>query len=165
MVNKKISKWMISTLLIFTLENCFWEKSNSKPESFYDYSQTWDLWRIPLIQPFQVISSDRGYFWGFDNTEKNQISADSIGVQDSTIVVFSQSLYIPKEGGQFKAWTIIDKRTGQEDVFLSYKDYKRNLVKKNITSIILHKPSDVFKEFDKRAVLPPTWPEQPKIKR
>jgi len=154
-------KAIIFSLFCFLFFSCDW-KSNNVEENFYSYSRKGDLYRIPIIKPYEINSADNGFTWIMDFKGNNPPSLlgtgaiDSIGVKESYFVLFNKRADL--RTGMTKAWFLVDALAKDEKVFTTEEEYKNYLETKKLGHIKMYKITDVFKEFDTNKKLPQEWP-------
>lgn len=158
-----MKKAIACLVMTFLFMSC-WNSHNNKKEGFYDYSQTWDLYRVPLIEPYQIISADKGHSWSL-NLKGNEIKGvssinniQSIGLYDTIFTVFSPRIDIP--GDRTNVWFIINAAKKEGKYFVTEKDFKNYLKEHGLAEIKLYEINQVFTDFDKEKRLPPEWPRK-----
>jgi hypothetical protein len=150
---------------VFLFMSCNWSNDKEK-EGFYDYSQTIDLYRIPIIEPYEITSSDKGSSWLMDFKGSNSPSnlgtgkVDSVGVKGQYFIVYSKRTALPAIG-MIEAWFVINATTKEEKVFMTRQEYNEYLKNQNIDETKLYDINTVFRDFEEKRKLPPEWPEQP----
>lgn len=154
----KINTAVIILLGILTACN---SENTKKQESFYDNSKKWDLNRIPLIEPYQLLSADNGYSWVFKRNDKEDV-INKVGISDSTIILFSNRTALP--GMMSKAWFVIKLNPYNEKVFTNEIDYKTYLTEIGVSRADLHDVGLIFQEFNEQNKLPKEWSQQPSPK-
>lgn len=139
--------------------------NNAKEEGFYEYSRISYIYRLPVIEPYEITSPDNGANWTI--TFKNNPSSihdgaqflTKIGIHDSIFIVYSpRDLSFSSDHPQ--VWALIDIPKKEEKVFTSEKDYKVYLRAKGIEDLKLHDINALFIDFDKNKRLPPEWPNK-----
>jgi hypothetical protein len=128
-------------------------------DNFYSSSKKHDLYRIPLIEPHELVSSGGiGYDWFYKvqykvstATDIKEIAVDEVCVNDSLIVLFTSSVYIDYKMN--KAWFIIDADKKEMYAFTTLKSYKEHLTLIGIDELPLHQPDDIFLEFANKGYL------------
>lgn len=129
--------------------------NNNKESNFYNYSKKADLYRLPLIEPHELTSADRGYTWFYKHGNVDLV-ADSIGISNSFIVIYSASEYIPEKSGMFQQWYIINHIADSKTIVNSLAEYE-SFKKKHDLKVDLYPVNDVFDEFDKTLSIPSQW--------
>jgi len=105
----------------------------SSEDDFYSYSKSWDLWRVPILQPYEMVSatntSAEDWFLiiedhhvegpdFFRSGQRFQLSSvKTIGILDSVIVVSNENHYWPKLSGQYSSTLIIDLKTKRQYIY------------------------------------------------
>jgi hypothetical protein len=163
---------MKKIILLFIISVVFYScnfNSKNEKKGFYDYSKEYDLYRVPLIEPLEIISADRGFSWTFklpyrQIENKDEIGGDvkKIGIDKSIIVLFTPSTYI--FNSMNNAWIVVDVENKTEKAFINESEYNKYLIEKGISQIKLYEVSEVFKVFDTENKLPIEWVKQPKQK-
>lgn len=166
----------ILTLLSVTVSCNLRRDSN---EDFYSYSKSRDLWRVPLIKPYEVVSptnsgSDdwfliiknhqiegHNYFRSGDEFQFSSIK--TIGILDSVIFATNVNEYWPKLSGQYPSTLIIDLKTNKQ--YLYSNQHHASLLKNKIRELKIEN----IKKFDWNIIknqyldslkLPETWNNQ-----
>lgn len=152
----KIFTTLIILLVIITACN---SDTKIKSIGFYDYTKKWDLNRIPLIEPYQLLSADNGHSWVFKRNDKEDV-INYAGISDSTIVLFSKRTALP--GMMSKAWFVIKLNPYNEKLFTNEMDYKKQLENFGLSSVKLYDVKLIFQEFSQLNKLPKEWTQQPK---
>lgn len=127
-------------------------KETNKESNFYEYSQKFDLYRLPLVKPYELISANKGFNWFFKNNNF-EIEVDSVGISDSFIVIYSSSVYKPELGGRFEQWLVINHKTNEISVntFEEFKEFKNN------NNLTMYDVNEVYKVFNENLQLPTKW--------
>lgn len=147
---------------------------NSSKQDFYSYSKSFDLWRLPLLEPYELISPTNSGYWfltiknpGFKNPDfyisgnEFQLSnIESIGILDSVIVIHSTNIYWPKLSGSYNTTLIIDSKN--ENKYIYSDQHQRSalndkLGELNVKSIKLYPIESVLKSFQADLSLPKEW--------
>jgi len=138
--------------------------NKKKEQGFYDYSRSGDLYRIPLIEPYEITSADKGFTWIMEfkgNSPPSKLGTgniDSIGLTRSYCILYNRRADLPN--GMSKAWFVIDANKNEEKVFTSDDEYQIFLKSRNLNSLKLYDIKAVFIDFDKKGILPPEWPKK-----
>ena len=127
---------------------------------FYSSTRKQDLYRIPLINPHELISPGGiGYDWFYKVQYKNNIDLDTkdlhieqVGVQDSLIVLYTSSVYV--EHKMSKAWFIIDYKEKLMYTYTTFQTYKEYFQKKESKELLLYNVDDVYSDFKNKVRLP-----------
>src|SRR5688500_12580529 len=117
-------KIIIFSLLFFALFSC---QSKTKKDDFYSYTKRWDLWRVPILEPYEIISPTNTGDWFFviknpklrhadyfdpgDEYEFQLSSIDSLGIADSVLIFKSRMQYWPKLGGDNNTTLFVNAKT------------------------------------------------------
>ena len=158
MVSKfKMIKYGLGIISMIIIYSC--DIPSSRGGDFYSYSKDGDLYRIPLLEPFEVYNSGSiNYSWSFDLPYKNsglvmdQIGVDEVGVQiqDSILVLYSYRMSLP--GKMSQAWFIVNLKEKKELYFTDSSKYYEHI--SNIGGIELFRCEEIFKEFEETKKLP-----------
>lgn len=177
MLNHKIRNTCWFAILIIVscqLTGCH---NRNKENTFYTVSKTVDLWRFPLIQPFELVSPTNSGDWFLNLTlDSNHLSNDffyqgsdyqlsdieSVGIKDSSIVIHCNNLYWPKLSGQYNSMVFIHCPTRQVSIFSKNHHapaINQLLLKYKMRDIKLYPLEKIIKEFQATGKLPAEWPE------
>ena len=148
-------------------------------DSFYSYYAQEDLYRIPLIEPYQLINlygieEDQAKSWqiefhfggdkdvpGYNNeglTNGGQASVLATEINVSKGIIYG---YDPGDNDYPPVWFVIIPKEKIEKVFKNKKqDWESFLEEKGIESIHLYSVWELFKQFKKTYTLP--WYEPKK---
>lgn len=145
--------WIVLFILTITgILSC--ENQSDKTQDFYTYTRDWDLYRIPLIEPyelFSVTSSDSDWFFKLPPTlieNQKQIPVDAVTIKDSLIFTFTKDIYLYMVG-DISLWCVIDAKNKQHQVFTKEIDFKAFQQKHNLLDLNFKKPNPVFEVFEK----------------
>jgi hypothetical protein len=47
-------------ILLILLSSC---QNEGKQDDFYSSTKRWDLWRVPMLKPFEIVSPSRRRYW------------------------------------------------------------------------------------------------------
>lgn len=135
---------------------------SKKDVGFYDYSKINYIYRLPLIEPYEVTSPDNGANWTL--SFKN-VSPPSHGVQFLTKVGIKDGFFVaysPRDlsfsSDHPKVWAVVDVMKKEEKVFTDEAAYKAYLKSKGLEEINLYELNTVFQKFDSSKTLPDEWP-------
>lgn len=177
MLNLKIRKTNWLVLLIIAgcqLAGCHERKNEN---SFYSTTKSADLWRFPLIKPYELISPTNSGDWFLNlKLDSSQLHKDffyqgsdfqvsdieSLGIKDSIIVIYCNNLYWPKLGGLYSSTIFIDCPTNQVLVFSN--EHHSNAINqmlaiKNLKDIRLYQVENIVKQFQATQKRPAEWTE------
>ena len=159
---------MRKTLIYFPIMACFFICCNLKDKKetnrFYNYSRINYIYRLPIIEPYEITSPDNGASWSiafknFPPPTHGVQFLTKIGVKDSVFIVYSpRDLSFSSDHPE--VWVVVNTRK-DERVFTTENEYKRYLLTQGINEIKLYDINTVFREFEEKVILPPEWPEQP----
>lgn len=145
------------TVMAFLFGSCNWG-TNKKKVGFYDYSRVNYIYRLPLIEPYEITSPDNGASWGiaFKNNPPAAHGVQfltNIGIQDSVFVVYSpKDLSFSSDHPQ--VWVVVDVANKEEKIFTNEKDYNTHLKNKGLKDIKLYEINPLYTDFDKNRKLP-----------
>jgi hypothetical protein len=168
----KLSLLLVS-LLFFSCQNI------DRKTDFYSYSKRWDLWRVPILEPYEIVSPTeavdvhnwhliikkprihgRDYFDQFNEYEFQLSGIDSIGVIDSILVFKSSNEYWPRLGGNYKTTFIIDAKKGEQYIFSDehhQKELRNMLHRLGADRVKLYYAQEVKDNFRAHLKLPEGW--------
>jgi hypothetical protein len=166
-----MNRLIITILITGLLTSC---NNQTGKNDFYSYTRSGDLWRLPLAEPYELISPTNtpdGWFLvlkphptlhpDFMNSgDEFQLSAiDSAGISKSVIVLHSTNLYWPRLSGSFQSTLILD--TASHNVWL-YPDQqvekiRTRLNELKVTAIRLLPIEPVIRQFQDSLKLPDEW--------
>lgn len=155
---------MIFQLLIvfmcFSCGNPNQEKGGQveQEDSFYTAAKEGDLYRVPLVKPIQIISTNGiGSDWILkfpyrQIKNKKSVEVSAVNVVDSLIIVYSESTYLP--GAMTEAWFLIDTKNKTEVVYQNENDYVKGLAEIKIKEPRLIEINQLYGEFKETQKLP-----------
>jgi hypothetical protein len=133
--------------------------TKQQDDAFYTYAKDWDLYRIPLIKPIQVISTiGYGDTWVIESPYQQIKRAGQIGVMyitvvDSVIIVDAGIVCLPGETTQ--AWFLIDTKAKTEKVYTTTEAYRKGLLEAGIKEEPkLYEVNEVYRQFKEKGTLP-----------
>lgn len=163
-----------ASLLLIAFMSCDF-RMNQKTD-FYSYTKSGDLWRVPLLDPYEIVSTSNSglndwclilanhkiegpnYFRSSDRFSLSSIK--SLGIQDSVIVVTNENQSWPKLSGQYSSTLIIDMKTGDQFLY-SNEHHDTNIKSKThelqIEGIQMLDWEQVKDEFMSHQKLPENW--------
>ena len=150
-------------IVAILLVSCNFNNKNnmSKQNDFYSYSKFGHNDRIPLIEPYALISDREGkwIFQSEDMGDKNSINewpVISIGIMDSTNIVVNAWRM---GSNTYKIWLIVNVSDDNAIEFKKEEDYLTYLRTLHGDSVKLFSDFEaIYKEFDKEnGTLPPEW--------
>lgn len=164
-------------ILLCTCSSCNF--GTDQQNDFYSYSRSGDLWRVPLIEPYEIISPTNSgsddWFLVFDNQtlqgpdyfhsrDEFQLSSiQTIGILDSVIVATNEREYWPKLSGQYPSTLIIDMKTNDLFIFSTAhhsEELKERMKDLKIEKINMLGWNDVKIDFLENLKLPEDWNKQ-----
>ena len=150
--------------------------SQEKTTDFYTYTKKGDLWRVPVMEPYKVVSATNSNLndWMLivDNPKISgpdfQLFGDQIqfgeltrvGLFDSVIVLEKTNEYWPKLAGTFPSILIVDAKTDELYIY-SKEHHQTNIDKKfkelGIKKIEMHDWRSLKDRFLEKQELPNGW--------
>ena len=160
-------------MLLMTLLSC---RNKPKQDDFYSSTKRWDLWRVPIQKPFEIVSPTnddawfliikhpklihKDYFNPGDEYEFQLTSIDSVGVADSILVFKSRRHYWPKLSGDYPTTLIIDTKTKEQFIF-SNEHHQTEIIQRlkslKAENMTLHSFDQVKRDFQTNRTLPKDW--------
>ena len=154
----------------------------NKKSDFYSTTKTVDLWRFPLISPYELVSPTNSGDWflnlTIDSTALHpdffyqqadyQLSdINTVGIKDSSIVIHCNNLYWPKLSGQYNSTVFIHCPSHQ--VFIFSDKHHAAAIKQMMTTyklhnLKLHRISDLIGDFQSAQKFPAEWPNSSTLK-
>jgi hypothetical protein len=166
----------MNRLIITILITGFFTSCNNQigKNEFYSYTRSGDLWRLPLAEPYELISPTNtpdGWFLvlkphptlhpDFVNSgDEFQLSAiDSAGISKSVIVLHSTNVYWPRLSGSFQSTLILDTASHKVWLFPDQQAEKirTRLNELKVTAIRLLPIEPVIRQFQDSLKLPDGW--------
>ncbi|RYE57923.1 MAG: hypothetical protein EOP48_04755 [Sphingobacteriales bacterium] len=160
-------------LLFMTLLSC---QNKAKQDDFYSSTKRWDLWRVPILKPFEIVSptnddawfliikhpklSHKDYFNPGDEYGFQLTSIDSVGVADSILIFKSRSYYWPKLSGDYQTTLIINAKTNEQFIFSDehhQSEIRQKLKSLKADNTVLHSFNNVKNGFQAKGILPKGW--------
>ena len=155
----KMRTGIIFLFTFFLIVSCW---NNNQQQGFYDYSRVSYIYRLPIVDPYEITSPDNGVNWIIELKTNSSPSHEAqfltkIGIHDSMLVVYSpRDLSVP---GHPQGWVVVDIPIKEEKIFSNESDYKLYLRQKGVKDMQFRNVNDVFADFDKIKKLPPEWPK------
>ena len=146
--------------------------SVTSKQHFYSYTRSGDLWRLPLAEPYELISpTNTDWFLvlkphpnlhpDYVNTgDEFQLSSiDSAGLLKSVIVLHSTNVYWPRLAGSYKSTLILDTASHKVWLFPDQEEIKirRRLSELNVSDIRLLPINSIVRNFQDSLKLPDGW--------
>ncbi len=146
-----------------SMECCISDPDNN----FYGYTKRWDLWRFPLVKPYELVSptnfsSEEWFFILHDfnpfGTESRYsiTNIDSVAITDKYIFLHSERVLYP--GGDRPAWLVINLEDDSKMLLTGQGRLKPWLDSARIEKIRIYKFEKILKDFQENLKLPPEWP-------
>jgi hypothetical protein len=167
------TKCAIILLLNMTMLSC---QNKAKQDDFYSSTKRWDLWRVPILKPYEIVSptnddawfliikypklSHKDYFNPGDEYEFQLTSIDSVGVADSILILKSRSYYWPKLSGDYPTTLIINAITDEQFIFSDehhQSEIRKKLKSLYVDSAVLYCFEKVKNDFQTKKILPKGW--------
>ena len=148
----------IILIIAMLLSSCNFNNSDmSKQNDFYSYSDFGHYDRIPLIEPYSLISNGQGE-WGFQSEKMNSSNSPfegpviSVGIMDNTNIIVNAWR---RGSNTYKIWLIVNVINDSSIEFKTKEEYMGYLKSLNIDSVKLYNDLNaLYKKFDKEGVLP-----------
>lgn len=161
-------------ILLCTCFSCNF--STDHKNDFYSYSKSGDLWRVPLIEPYEIISPTNSgsddwflviknhniegpkYFRSGDEFQLSSIK--TIGILDSVIVATNENEYWPKLSGQYSSTLIIDLKTNRQFLYSNthhVEELKETMRDLKIEKIKMLEWNKIKNDFLENLKLPEDW--------
>lgn len=115
---------LILLLIIFN-SNCFMNSEHADND-FYNFVSRGDLWRIPLIEPHELISADHGatwfYYTHFGDLGRKDISrVTKFSRDEQNIIIYSERL--PIDYKMSEAWFVYNLKDQSLNYFLTEEEF------------------------------------------
>jgi hypothetical protein len=138
---------------------------NDSRRGFYGYSKAdIDLIRIPLIEPYEIVSADRdGESWGimYDNPILSDdfatgMSVDSVGLKADMIIFYSR--HTVTTGRMGAVWYVFNTHLKSGKLFTQEERYQQFLkTTYQGSSVKLYAPEMMWEKFKDNYELPAEW--------
>jgi len=158
MEHYKMRRTVTFLIISFLYMSCW---NNDKQEGFYDYSRISYIYRLPVIEPYEITSPDNGANWtiAFKSSPPPAHGVQfltNIGIRGSVFVVYSpRDLSFSSDHPQ--VWAVIDISKKTEKIFTKEAEYYAYLKSIGLKDIKLYDINEVFVDFDKNKKLPLEW--------
>lgn len=148
--------------------------SGPEADTFYTAQKESDLWRVPLLAPYEVVSpnNDTDWFIMLENpdisgpqffmpgTDFQFTSISRIGIQDSVIVAENTHENWPNLSGAYPSTLIIDARSGK--CFMYSREHhtaelSAKLHELNVAQVRMIPWEDIRSDFQQSGKLPEGW--------
>lgn len=168
-----MTKIAVILLLLATLISC---QNETRQDDFYSYTKKWDLWRVPILDPYEIVSptnsddwfliikqpklSHKDYFNPGDDYEFQLTNIDSVGVADSILVFKSRREYWPKLSGEYATTLIINTKTKEQFIFSDehhQSEIRQKLKSLKVENMLLYSFEEVKQDFQTKQILPKGW--------
>lgn len=124
-----------SICVITQLISCY---PKTRTENFYcDSKAEMDVWRIPIIEPIELITADHDLMeWGFSTYPYSELknrsySVDSVQYQERKILLYSK----------INGYIVIDLVNNKDEKFDSYSQFYNYTIEKNLSQKLYYVPS------------------------
>lgn len=117
---------------------------------FYDTRKINDLYRVPLLEPIELISADEdSWFLAVNSFKKGvkRMHVEAVGITDSILVGYVSSVYLDSK--MTKAWYVIDYPEKKIEYFTDSHAYQQEIAKKGIV-VPLVKAVDFYTSYWKQ---------------
>ena len=149
---------------------------SEEPSDFYSYPKDSDLWRVPLLEPFEIVSAtnsdlndwaliiDNPTIYGPDFTlfgDQFQFGElTKVGIRDSIIVLENTNEYWPKLSGSYPGLLIVNARTSE--LLIYSKEHHQSAIDSKfkelgITEIVMYDWRLLKDRFLEKQELPTDW--------
>ena len=171
-------KLLLYILILLSVSTSCNFRTDSR-DDFYSYSKSGDLWRVPLIDPYEIVSPTNSgsgdwfltiknhkidgpnYFHSGDEFQLSSIK--TIGILDSVIVAANENEYWPKLSGQYPSTLIIDVKTKNQFLYSNKhhaEELKEKMKELKIEGIEMLEWNMVKNDFLENLKLPENWNKQ-----
>jgi hypothetical protein len=140
--------------------------SKKEEDGFYSYSRISYKYRLPIHDPYEIISMDNGKSWNFEF--KGIHPPKPLGMQWLTKIGFTDSFFVVYSPQDFafssehdQVWTVVNYRSKQENVYTQHATYMGFFSARKIDTAKLVGITEAFDFFEKEKKLPKDWPSQP----
>ena len=141
---KNMPKHLLFLFIVFSLIAC--NHSENTVNDFYKNTRKGDLFRIPLIEPYELLSTGKlGHGWFLQLPEntipfEKQLFVDSIVVVNNIILTKTKEVDIINIGNT-SIWCVIDSNF---NVFYKETDVQKSLKKRGLNIKAFQNPDDLF---------------------
>lgn len=152
---------LIGIIISIVVFGC--QPKKTRNNNFYNYSKDWDLDRIPLIQPYELISADKGYLWVLRNKELDykkkkyyDAGVEKVGVYFNYIILYTSSTYFDYK--MTELWIVINTHNDTTVYYTEEDKYITGIRKMEIKiPLTLYTTSEIFNKFKDSFILPEEW--------
>jgi len=135
-------------------------------DGYYTVDKEWDLWRFPLIKPYELVSPTNystddwvlilDDFNPYNTDSKYQLTnIDSIGILENIVLLHSHRARYP--GGNRPLWLIINGNNAFKQIITDKEEVKFVLDKLGAQNIKIYPFHKLKKDFQEKNILPPSW--------
>ena len=137
-------------------------------KDFYNYKKDEDLWRFPILEPYELISPTKDDWfikiknfnpYPFKSSRPYQLSyIDSIGLVNNLIIIHSLHANLPNESRPM--WFIIETHKNEDSkVFIfDKKNFLLEIDKRNLKDeLMIYSADKLVTDFQKNLNLPEQW--------
>lgn len=149
---------------------------SEEPADFYSYSKDGDLWRVPLLEPYEIVSATNSDMndWALivDNPSISgpdfELFGDQfqfsgllkVGIQDSIIVLENTNEYWPKLSGSYPGLLIVNTKTSE--LLIYSKEHHQSAIHSKfkelgIVGMVMHDWRSLKEHFLEKQELPKGW--------
>lgn len=141
-------KHSLALIAAALLSGCF--LLDTPKENFYrDSLEEYDVLRMPVVEPFDILTTDTSYSWTsgrhFSDLIGESTVIDSINFVDPYVVFYSSA--------DDYRWSIIDISSGEALMNLSIHEFRETLHTKNLTTV-MYKPNSIYSMWQQTGQLP-----------
>jgi hypothetical protein len=169
----KLASFVFGILL---LSACSYLSETEESADFYSYSKDGDLWRVPLLEPYEIVSPMNSDLndWAFiiDNPSISgpdfELFGDQfqfggltkVGILDSVIVLENTNEHWPKLAGSYPSLLVLNARTSE--LFIYSKEHHTSAIdakfkELNLNGIVMHEWRPLKDRFIEKLELPKGW--------
>lgn len=172
-----MKRFFLFILVLFFLSACGNQPDGTEKDTFYTMTKSGDLWRVPLIKPYELVSPtdsdlndwflivDHPHLSGTDDFTHSGdqfqfTSIQRIGIKDSIIVITNDQQYWPLLSGQYPSTLIINAKTDQLFIYSNSHhapQIEAKMKELKVETIELLNWMDVKMDFQKKQRLPKSW--------
>jgi hypothetical protein len=152
---------VVLLLMLFLFASCN-PFSKKEEDGFYNYSRISYKYRLPIHDPYEIVSMDNGKSWNLDFKGTNP--PKPLGMQWLTKIGFADSFFVVYSPQDFafssdhdQVWTVINYRSKEEKVYTKHEAYIGFFAARKIDTAKLMDITAAFVSFEKEKKLPKEW--------
>lgn len=148
----------LKILLISVILICCRQKSGRESEmKFYESSKTFDMYRLPLIRPIELLSADEGNSWICRYNFKSLSGRSEIdNIEKVGIFKGFIALYCPltfNGNSMSETWVLIDVLGNSDVIFNEQIKFESYLKKNDLNQMKLISVDSAYKNFAEKSIL------------